>query len=103
MTKNNNQLSTKRRKFNARLKFQLAIEAIQGRVSQIELSRQYNINQNLITRWRKELLEKGYQIFENGKSSAEPGRKVEELENLIGKKEIEIQLLKKFLGHLSSA
>ncbi len=102
MTKNNNQSSAKRRKFNARLKFQLAIEAIQGRVSQIELSRQYNINQNLITRWRKELLEKGYQIFENGKSSDKPERKIEELEKLIGKKEIEIQLLKKFLGHYSS-
>jgi len=101
MTKNNNQLSTKRRKFNAHLKFQLALEAIRGNVSQIELSRQYAINQNLITRWRKELLNKGYQIFENGKSD-EAGKKVEELEKLIGKKEIEIQLLKKFLGHLGS-
>jgi len=39
MTKNNNQLSTKRRKFNTHLKFQLALEAIRGNVSQIELSK----------------------------------------------------------------
>lgn len=58
MTKNNNQLSIKRRKFNARLKFQLALEAIKGNLSQVELSQQYGINHNLIARWRKELLEK---------------------------------------------
>ncbi len=50
MTKNNNQLSIKRRRFNVQLKFQLAIETIRGNVSQIELSRQYDINQNLIGR-----------------------------------------------------
>lgn len=90
MTKNNNQLSIKRRRFNVQLKFQLAIETIRGNVSQIELSRQYDINQNLIGRQRKELLNKGYHIFEQGKSD-EVEKKVEELEKLIGNKEIEIQ------------
>jgi len=82
------------------LKFQLAIEAIKGKISQTELSRQYNADPKLVSRWKNEVLERGYQLFENKKDNSQ--KQIEQLENVIGKKEIEIQLLKKFLSHYNS-
>lgn len=92
--------NTKRNKKSPQLKFQLAIEAIKGRIPQVELSQQYDADPRLISRWKTELLDKGYQVFENTKDNSQ--QQIEKLENIIGKKEIEIQLLKKFLGHYQS-
>lgn len=82
------------------LKFQLAIEAIKGKISQTELSRQYDADPKLVSRWKNEVLERGYQLFENKKDNSQ--KQIEQLENVIGKKEIEVQLLKKFLSHYNS-
>lgn len=92
----------RRKQLSGSVKFQLAIESIKENIPQTELARQYNINPALISRWKQELLNNGYQIFEH-KRIDENRKRIEELENIIGKKEIEIQLLKKFLGHYSSA
>ena len=82
------------------LKFQLAIEAIKGKISQAELSRQYDTDPKLVSKWKNEVLERGYQVFENKKDNS--AKQIEQLENVIGKKEIEVQLLKKFLSHYNS-
>ena len=82
------------------LKFQLAIEAIKGKISQTELSRQYSADPKLVSRWKNEVLERGYQLFENKKDNSQ--KQIEQLEQVVGKKEIEIQLLKKFLSHYNS-
>lgn len=42
-----------RRKFSAKLKFQIVLEAIRGERPIAEIARQYQINPNLIGRWEK--------------------------------------------------
>lgn len=91
---------SKKQPKSPQLKFQLAIEAIKGKISQAELSRQYNADPKLVSRWKNEVLERGYQLFENKKDSSQ--KQIEQLENVVGKKEIEVQLLKKFLSHYNS-
>lgn len=85
---------------SSQLKFQLAIEAIKGKIPQAELARQYEADPKLVSRWKTELLNRGYQVFETKQDSSK--QEIEKLENIIGKKEIEIQLLKKFLSHYNS-
>jgi len=51
----------------------------------------------LFPRWKRQFEEKGPGIFEDRKTD-ESQKKIEELTRMIGKKEIEIELLKKFLG-----
>jgi hypothetical protein len=48
--------------------------------------------------WKKRFLEQGPEIFENESSGSEAERKLAEMERLLGKKEVEIALLKNFLG-----
>ena len=90
----------KAKRKSPQLKFQLAIEAIKGKISQTELSRQYEADPRLVSKWKNELLSNGYQLFETKKDNS--SKQIEQLENVIGKKEIEIQLLKKFLSHYNS-
>jgi transposase len=82
-------------------KFQVVLEYLKGR-TQTELSRQYDINQQLITNWKKQLLEKAPLIFSSSAKNQNKTKekKVEELEKIIGRQTIEIQFLKKVLGHL---
>lgn len=92
-----------RKKHSAKVKFQVVLESLTGESSQLDIARSYGISPNLISKWRKEFLGKGYLIFEQGAPSQMTERKIEELERMIGKKEVEIALLKKFLGNLNSA
>lgn len=92
---------SQRRRHTAKIKFQIVLETFYKDRNIAEVSRQYGVNPTLINRWRKEFLERGQLIFESKRPEAE--EKVEELENIIGKQTVEIQLLKKFLGHYSSA
>ena len=91
---------SKAQRKSPQLKFQLAIEAIKGKVSQAELSRQYETDPKLVSKWKNDLIERGHQVFESKKDNSQ--KQIEQLENVIGKKEIEIQLLKKFLSHYNS-
>lgn len=80
------------------LKFKVVLDSfIKGNVS--EIARKYNVNPNQISTWRRQLLDKGHLAFEDSKANREKQleKKIESLENLIGKKEIEINLLKKYL------
>ena len=53
-----------RRKHSSKVKFQVVLETLKEDVSKIEIARKYDINPNLVTKWQKEFLEKGYLIFE---------------------------------------
>lgn len=79
-------------------KFQLVLESLQkGNVS--EVAREHGINPNQLCLWRKEFLSNGAMVFEKSpeKQKKETARKITQLENIIGKKEVEISLLKNFL------
>lgn len=91
-----------RKKHAAKVKFQVVLETLTNATKMMDVARNYNINPNLITKWRKEFFERGSQIFDQGTESQESEKKIEDLQRIIGKKEVEIELLKKFLGNLSS-
>jgi transposase len=91
---------SKRKRHTAKIKFQVVLETFRRDRNVAEVSRQYGVNPNLISRWRKDFLERGHGVFESKRSHEEEKR--EELEKIIGQQTIEIRLLKKFLGHYSS-
>lgn len=93
---------SKQRKFNPRLKFQIIVEAIRGGRAQTEVARQYSVHPQLLINWKKQFFEKGPSIFEGEGKKDNSEKKIENLEKIIGQQTIEIQLLKKFLGHASS-
>lgn len=81
-------------------KFKIVLESfIEQNVA--EVARKYDLNSNQLSNWRKQFLDRGHLIFQIDKTNREKRleNKITSLENLIGKKEIELSLLKNFLDY----
>ena len=74
------------------------MELLKGDKTPAQVSRTYNVHPNSAGLWKRALLEKGPEIFSQDGVVAEYERRIAELEQLLGKKEVEIALLKNFLG-----
>lgn len=87
----------KRTKYTARFKFDRVIESIQKN-SLSEVARPYGLGVNLLSKWRSDFLKGGHQFFENkpNQDVEKLQKKVGQLEQMIGKKEIELNLIKNF-------
>ena len=87
----------KRKSYTPQFKFDRAVESIKnGNLS--DISRKYGVSVNILSIWRSSLLEKGSHIFETSpdQEKKELKGKIARLEQMIGKKEIELNLLKNF-------
>ena len=93
----------KRRKFSAEFKTKVAIEATRGLKTLNEISSEYEIHPNQITKWKKQLLTQAPQIFKDRKSSDshKENQKVEKLYQEIGQLQVELNWLKKKTGFIS--
>jgi transposase len=83
------------------LKFKAAIAMIKGDKTLAELVQLYSVNQSVLHRWKKELLEKGETIFayKNDVSSSQTVT-IENLQRKIGEMAMEIDFLKKVSSRL---
>ena len=97
---NNTTMSLRKQKVHKpEFKVQVVLENLQGK-AQSEIARQYGIHQQLITNWKRHLLSEAPKIFSSKTRDNQENQKIEELEKIIGRQTIEIQFLKKVLGHL---
>ena len=87
-----------RKRYSAKLKFQVVLEALSGEKTPGQIAKQYGIHPNSVGLWKKQFLERGAELFSQDDSVQEYERRLAELEQLLGKKEVEIALLKNFLG-----
>jgi len=93
----------KRRKFSAEFKTKVAIEAIRGLKTLNELSSEYEVHPNQISKWKKQLLSQAPQIFKDRRNSnnISEDKKVEKLYQEIGQLQVELNWLKKKTGFIS--
>jgi len=87
-----------RRNHTAAFKAKVALEAIKGDQTLVELSERFQIHPNLITEWKKVLLERAPESFDKGKLSKEPD--VKELHAKIGQLAMENDFLSVALGRI---
>ena len=86
------------RRYSAKLKFQVLLEALRGEQTPGQLAKHYGVHPNSIGLWKKTFLERGPEVFAREGLVAEYERRIADLERLLGQKEVEIALLKNFLG-----
>ena len=88
-----------RRKFTAEFKAKVAIEAIKERHTIEEIARKYELHPNQVSAWKKEFLAKAASVFSSSEDQSNAKRDqlllLEKLYTQIGKKEVEIDWLKK--------
>jgi transposase len=86
------------KRYSAKFKFQLVLEALQREGADAEVARAYGVHPVTLSKWKKELLEKGAEVFGGSEEVAEYEKRVGDLERIVGQKEVEIALLKNFLN-----
>ncbi len=87
----------KRRRFDAETKVAIILEGLRGETFIAELCRKYQISEAMYYRWRDKFLEGGKKAFLNKNSNKEKfyKDKISELERIIGKQAVYIEILKK--------
>lgn len=91
-------VAKRRRQHSAEFKFRVALEAHKGHKTVSELASQYEVHPNLVTHWKRELLEKGPDVFGGSKSerqAREQALREMELYEQIGRLKMELEWLKK--------
>lgn len=88
-----------RKKFEAGFKARVALEAFRGEKTLAQISSEYGVHANLISRWKQEMLAGIAGVFgiKNGKPDPEQAEKIEKLYKSIGELKVENDWLKKKL------
>jgi len=94
-------MSKTTRAISPKVKFQVVVEALSGTKTPAQIAKAYGVHPNSVGLWKKIFLERGPDIFARDSGSVESERRIAELEQLLGRKEVEIALLRNFLGHRS--
>ena len=87
----------KRKQHSADFKFKVALEALKGLKTASELSSTYEIHPTLISNWKKQLKDKGKEIFShNGNRKEQDAQSLQSaLYEEIGRLKFELDWLKK--------
>ena len=84
-----------RRRFTPKFKARVVLEMISGAKSLAEDCRQYQLNSQMVTRWKSEFLEKAPQLFQTEEHNSLKQARIAELERLIGRLMMELEIAKK--------
>src|SRR5512136_2606989 len=91
-----------RRNHAPAFKAKVALEALKGEQTIIELSQRFQVHPNQITEWKKQLLEHAEEVF-NKDRKPETGPDVKELHAKIGQLSMENDFLSNSLGRIDGA
>ena len=88
----------KSKTYTPKFKFQLVLEVLQGERSEVEIGQAYGVHHTTISKWKRQFLENDAEVFGSNEEIDRYEKRIAELEQLIGQKEVELALLKNFLG-----
>jgi transposase len=86
-----------KKNYSAKTKWQATLDYLQGK-NKVQIARDYNIHSRSLDNWKKIALNHGPELFGKQSDDKQQTRRIKELEQLLGKKEVEIALLKNWLG-----
>jgi transposase-like protein len=93
-----------RRKFNAEFKAEIALQAISGEKSIAELCREHGITGQQVGQWKQVLVQQASELFTSNRTrdDNDSTERVAELERLVGKLTLQLEIAKKASTLLTS-
>ncbi len=89
----------KRRTFSPEFKFEAVLDRVRGEKTIAQICRERDISESLLYKWRDAFFERGAGIFVDQRSNANgsdrQAERIAELERLVGRQTLEIEVLKK--------
>lgn len=86
-----------KRDYTAKQKFQIVLECLTLDKEDVEIARAYGVHPTSLSKWKRRFLESGAEIFSGNESVKTYEKKIAELERLLGRKEVELALLRNFM------
>ena len=92
----------KRRTFTPEFKAEVVLEALSDESSQAEVCRRHNLSDEQLSKWKRQFLENASALFEPAdKASDADAERIAQLEQLVGRLTLALDLQKKALTYLS--
>ena len=92
---------TERRRFNPEFKAKVVLELISGTKGLMQASREYGIKDSVLSRWKQEFIERAPQVFAQIKSTDPQEERIAELERMVGRMTLQLDMAKKVFEHSS--
>jgi transposase-like protein len=95
-----------RRSFSPQFKAQTVLDLLSGVSNQAEICRQHQLSPALVARWKSTVLEQLHRLFEEDSQASPEQLRITELEQLVGRQTLELEILKKasrMLGGLANS
>jgi transposase len=86
------------RTYTPEFKVRVVMELITGKKSLSQASREYGIKDSVLARWRQEFQERATQIFEQPGNKDAQTERIAELERLLGRMTVQVEIAKKVFG-----
>jgi transposase-like protein len=93
----------RRRAFTPQFKAQVVLEVLSGLKSQAEIARQHKLKSELVARWKDTALEGMETLFRGGEQRDQDEDRIAELERMVGRLTMELEVAKKAAALLPSA
>ena len=87
-----------RRSYTADFKVRVVLELLSGKKNISQASREYGVKDSVLSRWRQEFLERAPQIFEQPGQEDEQAKRIAELERMVGRMALQLDIAKKVFG-----
>ena len=92
-----------RRKFTPEFKAKVVLEMLVENKSAGQISREYEIKDSVVSRWKQEFIKRSPSLFQNGSTEKDSNaQQVAELERLVGRLTLELDAAKKVSKYLNS-
>ena len=88
-------MGRKRTIYAGEFKAKVALAAAKEDKTLSELAGQFKVHGNQVSAWKKTLVERAAELFEDGRAKSEAGPSVDELFAQIGRLQVELEWLKK--------
>lgn len=83
------------RKFSATFKAQVVLELLTGTATPADLCHKHNIKRQLLSYWKATVLEQLHTLFDQDEQGTQDQARITELEQLVGRQALELEILKK--------
>jgi len=93
---------SKKRNYTPEFKARVVLEIISQQKSLSQASREHGVRDSVISRWKQEFIERSPQVFEQGKIRDERDQRIAELERMVGRLAMELEISKKVSNVLNS-
>lgn len=84
-----------RRSFSPQFKAQTILDLLIGVANQAEICRQHKLSPQMVARWKATVLEQLHRLFDEDSQQSPEQARLAELEQLVGRQALELEILKK--------